>query len=85
MPKSIFTGAHLVLVQTLVAARKHAGLTQTQLAERLGKDQSFISLVERSQRRIDTLEFYAFARALGVDPVSLFSEVVEKLPAKISI
>jgi transcriptional regulator with XRE-family HTH domain len=85
MPKSVFTGAHLVLVQILVEARKRAGLTQTQLAQRLGKDQSFISLIERSQRRVDTLEFYALARALGADPVSLFAEVVRRLPARIAV
>jgi transcriptional regulator with XRE-family HTH domain len=85
MPKSIFTGAHTVLVQTLVEARRRAGVTQVELARRMGKDQSFISLIERSQRRVDTLEFYAFARALGVDPVSLFAEVTRKLPEHITV
>ena len=85
MPKTIFTGAHAVLVETLVEARKRAGLTQADLAQRIGRDQSFISLIERSQRRIDTLEFYALAKALGVDPVSLFAEVVRRLPEKMQI
>jgi len=85
MPKSVFTGAHTALVETLIAARKRAGLTQAQLAALLGKDQSFISLVERSQRRVDTLEFYAMAKALGVDPVELFADVVKKLPDRVAI
>lgn len=85
MAKTVFTGSHKYLVDTLIEARKTAGLTQTELAERLGKDQTFISLVERSQRRVDVLEFYAFARALDVDPVSLFSAMVAKLPAKVDI
>lgn len=62
-----------------------AGLTQTELAERLGKDQTFISLVERSQRRVDVLEFYAFAKALDVDPLDLFSTLVRKLPERVDI
>ncbi len=85
MPKSVFTGAHTTLVQALIEARKAAGVTQTELARRVGKDQSFISLIERSQRRVDTLEFYALARALGVDPVRLFAAVVARLPAQVSI
>jgi transcriptional regulator with XRE-family HTH domain len=85
MPKSVFTGSHSILVQALIQARAEAGVTQTELARRVGKDQSFISLIERSQRRVDTLEFYALARALDVDPVRLFAAVVARLPAHVSI
>jgi transcriptional regulator with XRE-family HTH domain len=85
MPKSVFSGDHSALVETLAAARARAGLTQAELARRLGKDQSYISIVERSQRRVDVLEFYAMARALGEDPVALFAEVVAKLPRKVRV
>ena len=85
MPKSVFTGAHQLLVETLIAARKASGLTQAELADILGKDQSFISIIERSQRRVDVLEFYAIARALGADPLKLFENVVRKLPENIEI
>ena len=50
MPKSVFTGAHQHLVAVLVEARREAGLTQTELAERIGKDQKFISLIEAAVR-----------------------------------
>ncbi len=85
MPKSVFSGAHSALIETLVEARQRAGITQAELAHRVGKDQSFISIVERSQRRVDVLEFYALARALGADPVALFAEVVRRLPAKVAV
>jgi transcriptional regulator with XRE-family HTH domain len=80
MPKSVFSGAHASLVAVLVDARKRSGLTQVQLALKLRKHQSYVSLVERSQRRVDVLEFVAIARALGADPVELFTSVVEALP-----
>jgi transcriptional regulator with XRE-family HTH domain len=51
----------------LVAARKEAGLTQEQLAERLGWSQTDISKVERGVRRLDLIEFLAFGRAIGFD------------------
>lgn len=85
MPKSVFTGDHHTVVQALIAARKAAGLTQAELARRIGKDQTFISLIERSQRRVDVLEFYALARAMDVDPVVLYAAVVSKLPCLVTI
>ena len=85
MAKTVFTGYHQQLVEILIDARKKSGLKQSELGERLGKDQTFISLVERSQRRIDVLEFYAYAKALGVNPVEIFSALVEQLPEIIEI
>ncbi len=85
MPKSVFTGAHQYLVETLISARKKSGLTQAMVAKELGKDQTFISNIENSQRRVDVLEFYALARAMGADPVKLYAEVVRKLPKNIKV
>ena len=85
MPKTVFTGAHTHLVEVLREARKKAGLTQTELGERVGRNQRFISLIEKSQRRVDTLEFYALAKALGVPPVKLFEILVKKLPDRVEI
>ena len=85
MPKTVFTGSHTVLVELLIEARKRAGLTQTDLGARLGKNQKFVSLVESSQRRIDVLEFYAIARAIGAEPVALFQELAGRLPDVVDI
>lgn len=85
MSKTVFQGKHRHLVDVLIGARKAAGLTQTELANRVGKDQTFISLIERSQRRVDVLEFYALARAMGADPVRLFRSVAERLPERMPI
>lgn len=57
--------AHRALAARLRQARKDAGLTQVQAAERLGKPQSFISKCESGERRVDALELMAFARAYG--------------------
>jgi transcriptional regulator with XRE-family HTH domain len=55
------------LLELLVAAREKAGFTQQQLADRLGKPQSFISKYEGGERRIDVIEFIAIADALNMD------------------
>ena len=36
-------------------------------------------MIERGQRRIDTLEFLAIAIALDLSPAELFSNVVERV------
>jgi transcriptional regulator with XRE-family HTH domain len=85
MPKSVFSGAHRHVVDALVAARRRAGLTQAEVAERIGRDQSFISLIENAQRRIDVLEFFVLARAMGADAIGMLKEIEAKLPRELKI
>jgi transcriptional regulator with XRE-family HTH domain len=48
-------------------ARRQAGLTQADVARRLGKPQSFVSKCESGERRVDFVELLAFAELYGVD------------------
>lgn len=79
MPKTIFTGSNRVVVEALREARLQVGLKQSELAERVGKDQSWVSLVEGSQRRVDVVEFIDLARALGINPADLLSDIIARL------
>jgi transcriptional regulator with XRE-family HTH domain len=54
-------------LESLIAARKKAELTQQALARRLGKPQSFISKYERGQRDIGVIELVEIAEALDMD------------------
>lgn len=85
MPKTIFGGEHRHLVAVLVEARHASGLTQAELAARVGKDQSFVSIIERGQRRVDVLEFVELARAMDADPVRLFSTMTRRLSKRMPI
>ena len=85
MPKSVFTDAYASAVEILTALRKQSGVSQVELARRLGKPQQFISSVERSERRLDVVEYYAFVRALGGDPEAVFGELLRRLPNKVDI
>jgi transcriptional regulator with XRE-family HTH domain len=69
----------------LIEARTRAGVTQVELAARLGRPQPFISFVERGERRVDVIEFYAIMKALGADPERAFRELIAKLPDKLKI
>lgn len=85
MPKSVFTDAYRIFLETLVAARKEAGVTQEELGARLGRRQTFISAYERGERRLDVIEFYAVAKALGYEPTELFDRVAKRLPERVEI
>ncbi len=85
MVKSVFSESHGVFIAVLIEARKASGLTQVDVAERLQKPQSFVSNIERGQRRVDVLEFIAIARVVGADPDKLFVEATRRLPGQVSI
>ncbi len=57
----------------LVVARKAAGLTQVEVAQRLDKPQSFVSKYEHGERRLDFTEFVELADILSID-VSQFND-----------
>jgi len=67
MPSSLHTHQYQVFRSLLVVAREASGLTQVQLAEELGRPQSFISKYERGERRLDFSEFMELADVLGID------------------
>jgi transcriptional regulator with XRE-family HTH domain len=75
--KSVFTAKYERFRKRLVSARKLAGLTQMQLANRLSRPQSFVSKYERGERRLDVVEFLEVARAIGVTPFRLLKELDE--------
>ena len=69
--KSVFTPRYQRFVEAMTKARQAAGVTQAELAARLGKPQSFVSKYERSERRLDIVEFLEIVDALGIDPDSV--------------
>lgn len=80
--KSLRSTDHVRLIKLLTAAREKAGLTQQQLADRLGRPQSFVAKYEGGERRIDVIEFVAIARALEFDPARAVREVAAKYDKK---
>jgi transcriptional regulator with XRE-family HTH domain len=75
--RSVYTDDYRSVLKVLIAARAEAGLSQQQVAERLGKPQSFISKYEGGERRLDVGEFVAIVRALDADPVKLMRRIVQ--------
>lgn len=77
MVRSLHTEAYRTLTEVLIEARRTQHLNQQQLADALGKPQSYVAKVEGGERRLDVIEFIALARALGIEPMKLFSNIMD--------
>lgn len=65
--KTLGSKRHKALIDLLIERREAAGMTQADLAEKLGEYQSFVARLESGQRRVDVVEFLELAEALGFD------------------
>lgn len=82
MRKSIYQHENDVLRALLRAWREDAGMVQEQVSNSLGKPQSYISKIERGERRLDVLELRALCRLYGKDLSSFARELEAALEAE---
>lgn len=71
MEKSIYSMQYKLFLDLLRSARESGGLTQGDVALKLGVTQSFVSKCERGERRLDIIEVRAWCIALGVSFIEL--------------
>lgn len=71
MGKSVHSEDYGKIIQRLREARLKANLSQQDVANRLGKPQSYISKIESGERRLDVAEIKKFATVYKKD-VSFF-------------
>jgi transcriptional regulator with XRE-family HTH domain len=65
MTKSIHTKEYAYLVGRMRKARLEAGMTQVEVAKKIGRPQSHIANVESGQQRVDVIELRRFAKLYG--------------------
>lgn len=75
MQKSIYTADYDRFRQVLRGARKDRGVTQAELADRLGWTQTKVSKCERGERRLDIVETRRWCMALGLTLNDFVSEM----------
>jgi len=73
MPRAIYQEEHQKIVERLKQARFDVGLDQVEVAEKLGRTQSYVSKIESGQRRFDVLQLKEFAK-LYKKPINYFLE-----------
>ncbi len=76
MQKSIHTRQYRLFLDWLIQARKDAGLTQQQVADKLDRPQSFVAKYEGSERRLDVVEFLEIANLLDADPHNIIDTIL---------
>lgn len=77
--KSIHNKAYQLLLQLLKAKRYDKGITQEQLASRLGVGQGIVSKIETHERRLDVIELREICLALGISFPEFVTEFDEYL------
>ncbi|KWV57984.1 MULTISPECIES: helix-turn-helix transcriptional regulator [Rhizobium] len=80
MAKTLGSERHKILIELLIAKREAAGLTQVELAAKLGEYQSFVARLESGQRRVDLVEFLELSELLRFDAVEVL-KTIEKVPS----
>jgi transcriptional regulator with XRE-family HTH domain len=78
LDKSVHSGGQSAFCELMVKARKAAGLTQRELADRLQRPQSFVAKYEGGERRIDVVEFIEISKAIGAEPIKLLKALVHR-------
>ncbi|MFA9479723.1 multiprotein-bridging factor 1 family protein [Phycisphaerales bacterium AB-hyl4] len=82
MTESLHHPAYRNITEAVKAMRHAAGLSQRDLAAKLGRELSFVSRLEQGQRRLDLLEWVWVCEALGRDPIEEGKAVLAKLRSK---
>jgi len=80
--KTLYTQENNILLSLLREVRQASGLTQAQLADRLGVNQSWVSYYERGSRKLDMLQVRQICRAVDVS-LSEFSTRLETMIAEV--
>ena len=76
--KSAFEPEYRQIIARLVERRAELGMTQVEMAALYGERQSFISAVERLQRRLDVWEFVRFCAILKLNPQGILGPLYSK-------
>jgi transcriptional regulator with XRE-family HTH domain len=69
--RSTFSARYQAFLVRLRQAREAIGMRQVDVAQALGRPQSFVSKCESGERRVDVIELAEFARLYG-QPLEFF-------------
>lgn len=75
--KTIHQDRYSRLIGEMVKLRKDKKMTQTQLAQQLGKPQSYVAKIETLERKLDIVEFVDWCNAIGQSPSELLRAQLE--------
>lgn len=80
--KTIHAKEYHVVISLLREYREQQQITQKELAERIGADQTFISKIEIGERRVDIIELKFICEALEIGLVQFVEQVEQRIKNK---
>jgi transcriptional regulator with XRE-family HTH domain len=75
--RDLRTPRHEAVRQLIIDRRLRARLTQTEVAKRLERPQSYVSAVERGSHRVTIVEFLEFAEVLDFDAPAAIRRILK--------
>ena len=63
------------LRECLAEARRAASLTQSEVADRMGRPQSFVSKYENGERQLDVVEVVEVCKTVGISPARVIRTI----------
>ncbi len=84
MAHSTHHDEYKLLISLLRDVRREMGVTQIELGERLDNTQTFVSKVERGERRLDVVEFVEFCEAVGAAPQEVLARFMAQRLEKVA-
>jgi transcriptional regulator with XRE-family HTH domain len=79
VPTADYTAAYDLLRELLKEAREAKGISQAQLAKKLGVPQSYVSKYETGERRLDLVETLEVCGELGTDAANFIQEFQKRV------
>ncbi len=74
MDKTIHSKNYKILIALLRSKREERGITQTQLSELLGIEQTVLSKIETYERRLDIIELRSICAAMNISFIDFIIE-----------
>jgi transcriptional regulator with XRE-family HTH domain len=78
LSKQLRTARHRRVMAALAEVRVQAGVTQRELARRLARAHSYVSRIEKGDRRLDVPEFIQWCDVLDADPVEVMRRIARR-------
>jgi transcriptional regulator with XRE-family HTH domain len=79
MEKTIYTREYEVVLRLLKEARENSRVTQVKLAKKLRQSQSFVSKIERGDRRLDIIQLRTICKLVGTTLPEFVQRLEEEL------
>jgi len=78
LSKQLRTARHRKVIAVLAEVRTKAGVTQRELARRLDRAHSYVSRIEKGDRRLDVPEMIQWCEVLDADPVEAMKHIMRR-------